>query len=83
MVARAFLFGVLADCLEFTERCVEHIGGPENLIGDCQGGWLAAIRQVASLGGDLYDRPSSKGTHAACLPLGRTGQPNVALRRRA
>ena len=27
----------------FIERSVEHIGGPVNLIGDCQGGWLAAI----------------------------------------
>ncbi len=68
MVARAFLFGVLADCLEFTERCVEHIGGPENLIGDCQGGWLAAIRQVASLGGDLYDPPEFQG-HPCRLPF--------------
>ena len=27
----------------FIERSIEHIGGPVNLIGDCQGGWLAAI----------------------------------------
>ena len=31
------------DYLSFVERSVEHIGGPVNLIGDCQGGWLAAI----------------------------------------
>jgi poly(3-hydroxyalkanoate) synthetase len=31
------------DYLDFVERSVEHIGGPVNLIGDCQGGWLAAI----------------------------------------
>ena len=24
-------------------RAVEHIGGPVNLVGDCQGGWLATI----------------------------------------
>src|SRR3954452_9472378 len=33
----------LSDYLAFIERSVEHIGGPVNLIGDCQGGWLAAI----------------------------------------
>ena len=31
------------DYLSFIERSIEHIGGPVNLIGDCQGGWLAAI----------------------------------------
>ena len=31
------------DYLSFVERSIEHIGGPVNLIGDCQGGWLAAI----------------------------------------
>jgi poly(3-hydroxybutyrate) depolymerase len=34
--------GIL-DYIDFLERCVEEIGGPVNLIGDCQGGWLAAI----------------------------------------
>jgi len=34
---------VVGDYLAFIERSVEHIGGPVNLIGDCQGGWLAAI----------------------------------------
>jgi poly(3-hydroxybutyrate) depolymerase len=33
----------IEDYLDFVERSVEHIGGPVNLIGDCQGGWLAAI----------------------------------------
>ncbi len=31
------------DYIAFIERSIEHIGGPVNLIGDCQGGWLAAI----------------------------------------
>src|SRR3954451_18422445 len=31
------------DYLAFVERSIEHIGGPVNLIGDCQGGWLATI----------------------------------------
>jgi poly(3-hydroxybutyrate) depolymerase len=31
------------DHLRFVERAVEHIGGPVNLVGDCQGGWLATI----------------------------------------
>jgi poly(3-hydroxybutyrate) depolymerase len=31
------------DYLEVIDRAVDHIGGPVNLIGDCQGGWLAAI----------------------------------------
>ena len=31
------------DYLAFVERAIRHIGGPVNLIGDCQGGWLATI----------------------------------------
>jgi poly(3-hydroxyalkanoate) synthetase len=33
----------VTDYLRFAERAIEHIGGPVNLIGDCQGGWLATI----------------------------------------
>jgi len=33
----------ITDYLRFAERAVEHIGGPVNLVGDCQGGWLATI----------------------------------------
>jgi poly(3-hydroxyalkanoate) synthetase len=33
----------IVDYLETMDRAVEHIGGPVNLIGDCQGGWLATI----------------------------------------
>ncbi len=28
----------IEDYLDFVDRCVEHIGGPVNLVGDCQGG---------------------------------------------
>jgi len=31
------------DYLAFVERAIAYIGGPVNLVGDCQGGWLAAI----------------------------------------
>ncbi len=31
------------DYLDVVDRAVEHCGGRVNLIGDCQGGWLAAI----------------------------------------
>jgi poly(3-hydroxybutyrate) depolymerase len=31
------------DYLDVIERAIEHIGDPVNLIGDCQGGWLATI----------------------------------------
>jgi poly(3-hydroxyalkanoate) synthetase len=31
------------DYLDVLDRAVEHCGGRVNLIGDCQGGWLAAI----------------------------------------
>jgi poly(3-hydroxyalkanoate) synthetase len=31
------------DYLEFIERAIGRIGGPVNLVGDCQGGWLATI----------------------------------------
>lgn len=31
------------DYLAFIDRAVAHIGGPVNLVGDCQGGWLAVL----------------------------------------
>jgi poly(3-hydroxybutyrate) depolymerase len=31
------------DYLEVVDRAVEHCGGRVNLIGDCQGGWLATV----------------------------------------
>ncbi len=31
------------DYLDVIDRAVDHTGGPVNLIGDCQGGWLATI----------------------------------------
>ena len=31
------------DYLDVIDRAVEHCGGRVNLIGDCQGGWLATI----------------------------------------
>jgi poly(3-hydroxyalkanoate) synthetase len=31
------------DYLDVIDRAIDHAGGPVNLIGDCQGGWLAAI----------------------------------------
>ncbi|MBV9818337.1 MAG: alpha/beta hydrolase [Solirubrobacterales bacterium] len=31
------------DYLDVIDRAIEHCGGRVNLIGDCQGGWLAAI----------------------------------------
>jgi poly(3-hydroxybutyrate) depolymerase len=33
----------IEDYLEVVDRAVEHCGGRVNLIGDCQGGWLATI----------------------------------------
>jgi poly(3-hydroxyalkanoate) synthetase len=33
----------IEDYLDVIDRSVDQIGGPVNLIGDCQGGWLAAI----------------------------------------
>lgn len=33
----------IVDYLDVIERAIEQIGGPVNLVGDCQGGWLAAI----------------------------------------
>jgi poly(3-hydroxyalkanoate) synthetase len=33
----------IEDYLEAIDRAIEHCGGRVNLIGDCQGGWLAAI----------------------------------------
>ena len=31
------------DYLDVIDRAIDHIGDPVNLIGDCQGGWLATI----------------------------------------
>jgi poly(3-hydroxybutyrate) depolymerase len=33
----------IADYLEVIERAIDHVGERVNLIGDCQGGWLATI----------------------------------------
>ena len=33
----------ITDYLAVVDRAVEHMGGRANLIGDCQGGWLATI----------------------------------------
>jgi poly(3-hydroxyalkanoate) synthetase len=33
----------IGDYLDVIDRSVDHVGGRVNLIGDCQGGWLAAI----------------------------------------
>jgi poly(3-hydroxyalkanoate) synthetase len=33
----------VGDYLDVIEQAIDHIGGPVNLIGDCQGGWLATI----------------------------------------
>lgn len=33
----------IEDYLDVVDRAIEHCGGRANLIGDCQGGWLAAI----------------------------------------
>jgi poly(3-hydroxybutyrate) depolymerase len=33
----------IEDYLEVIDRAIEHAGGSVNLIGDCQGGWLATI----------------------------------------
>jgi poly(3-hydroxyalkanoate) synthetase len=33
----------ITDYLDVIERAIRQIGGPVNLVGDCQGGWLAAI----------------------------------------
>jgi poly(3-hydroxybutyrate) depolymerase len=33
----------IEDYLDFTARAITYIGPPVNLIGDCQGGWLATI----------------------------------------
>jgi poly(3-hydroxyalkanoate) synthetase len=34
--------------LDVIDRAVEHAGGQVNLVGDCQGGWLAAIYAAAA-----------------------------------
>src|SRR5919201_5725032 len=41
------------DYLDFIERAIDHIGGPVNLVGDCQGGWLATI-YAALRPGDVH-----------------------------
>jgi poly(3-hydroxybutyrate) depolymerase len=33
----------ITDYLDEVAACIEAIGGPVNLVGDCQGGWLATI----------------------------------------
>ena len=39
----------IVEYVTFMDRAVERIGGPVNLIGDCQGGWLAVdLRRAAA-----------------------------------
>ncbi|WP_232666111.1 alpha/beta fold hydrolase [Pseudonocardia sp. TRM90224] len=33
----------ITDYVEVVDRAVRHMGGRANLVGDCQGGWLAAV----------------------------------------
>jgi poly(3-hydroxybutyrate) depolymerase len=33
----------IEDYIDVLDAAVDHIGGPVNLVGDCQGGWLAVI----------------------------------------
>lgn len=33
----------ITDYVELIDRSIRHLGGRANLVGDCQGGWLAAI----------------------------------------
>jgi poly(3-hydroxybutyrate) depolymerase len=40
---RATKDATIEDYLDVVDRAVEHCGGRVNLIGDCQGGWLATI----------------------------------------
>jgi poly(3-hydroxybutyrate) depolymerase len=40
---RATADASIGDYLDVVDRAVEHCGGHVNLIGDCQGGWLATI----------------------------------------
>lgn len=65
------------DYLAVIERAVEHLGGPVNLIGDCQGGWLAAIYaalhpadvHTLTLAGAPIDFHAGDGAIAACTQL--------------
>lgn len=43
------------DYMEVIDRAIEHVGGRVNLIGDCQGGWLATI-----YAGHRHRRPQSE-----------------------
>ncbi|MHB1836484.1 MAG: alpha/beta fold hydrolase, partial [Solirubrobacteraceae bacterium] len=36
------------DYLDVIDRAIDHNGGPVNLVGDCQGGWLATIYAALS-----------------------------------
>jgi polyhydroxyalkanoate depolymerase len=40
---RATRHTMIEDYIAFLDQSLDHIGEPVNLIGDCQGGWLAAI----------------------------------------
>ncbi|MEA2449427.1 MAG: hypothetical protein QOG63_1359 [Thermoleophilaceae bacterium] len=40
---RATRHTTIEDYIAFLDEALDHIGEPVNLIGDCQGGWLAAI----------------------------------------
>ena len=43
----------IADYLGVVASAIERIGGPVDLVGDCQGGWLATIYAALNPGGRL------------------------------
>jgi poly(3-hydroxybutyrate) depolymerase len=72
----------IEDYVAVIDRAVEHLGGRANLVGDCQGGWLAtiyaALRPEAvntlTIGGAPIDFRCGEGAIAkwvdACAPRG-------------
>jgi poly(3-hydroxyalkanoate) synthetase len=76
------------DYLDVIERAIDHIGAPVNLIGNCQGGWLATIyaalrsKRVNTLtiaGGPIDFHAGEPVIHAALRSLAPGG--NLAFYR--
>ncbi|MHC1561126.1 alpha/beta fold hydrolase [Actinomycetospora sp. C-140] len=66
----------ISDYIAVVDRAVEHCGGHVNLIGDCQGGWLATI--YAAINPDKVNTLTLAGApidfHAGETPIGASSR---------
>ena len=66
----------IEDYMDVVDRAVEHCGGRVNLIGDCQGGWLATI--YAALYPERVNTLTSPARRSTSTPASRSSTRSCA-----